>query len=277
MKRLYGMGYWALLTVLVLGAAAPGARADVSYSSEVLADTPIGYFRLGEAGSAALAADSSGSLKSRNGYYSRGVVSGVQGAINGDPDTAATFDGMTSFVEIAGGTGTAAPNPYGSLTNGYTLEAWVMNAGSLENYSRIISTRVLPPATSGGFGFGIIGATNNVRFTTYGIKDYDSTLTNLPVDGLWHHLVLVLDGTNTANFYLDGAFTDSVANASPGRTSPSNLHIGRNPVPDGNSNPNFSSTGGLFEFWNGSIDEVAIYDYVLGDDRIAAHYMIGIQ
>jgi hypothetical protein len=269
MKGFFAAGL-GLVVLVVLGAT-PCVRADISYSSVIQGDNPVGYFRLGETSSTAIAADSSGSLMSRNGFYSRGVVSGAPGAIKGDPDTAASFDGMTSFVEIAGGTSSTGSlhNPF-TLTNSFSLEAWVINAGSLETYSRFISTRVLPPATSGGYGLGIIGANNNVRFTTFGVKDYDSANTIIPVDGLWHHVVVVLDSNNIANFYLDGSFTDSVMHTAPGRTSPSNLHIGRNPVPDGNTAGTL--TGGLFEFWNGSIDEVAIYDHELTDVQIAAHF-----
>jgi hypothetical protein len=271
MKRFCAKGHWGLVVLVVLGAAAPCAWADISYSSVVQADNPVGYYRLGESGSAAIAVDSSGAADSRQGFYSRGVVSGVPGAIKGDPDTAASFDGMTSFVEIAGGTSSsgALHNPF-TLTVSFTVEAWVINAGSLENYSRILSTRVLPPATSGGYGLGIIGSNNNVRFTTFGVKDYDSANTNIPVDGNWHHIVVVLDSGNNANFYLDGVFTDFVSHTAPANRSPSNLHIGRNPVPDGNTAG--TANGGLFEFWNGSIDEVAIYNQELTDAQIAAHF-----
>ena len=57
---------------------------------------------------------------------------------------------------------------------------------------------------------GLLTSNNNVQFTTFGVKDYDSAATNIPIDGLWHHLVLVLDSTNTANFYLDGQLTDAM-------------------------------------------------------------------
>ncbi|HLJ95045.1 MAG TPA: LamG domain-containing protein [Gemmataceae bacterium] len=259
MKRFERMGLGVGLAVLALGALAPCAWADISYSSVIIGDGPVGYYRLGEAQADSVAFDSSGYQFTRNGVYSRGVVNGVAGAIKGDTDTAANFDGMTSFVAVDSG----QSSPFNN-TNSFSLEAWVINAGSLENYSRIISTRVLPPATSGGFGLGIVGASNNARFTTFGVKDYDSSATNIPVDGMWHHLVVVMDSTNTANFFLDGQQTDAIPFASPCRTSPSDLFIGRNPVSDGNP--------GLYEYWNGSIDEVAIYNYELTPGQIAAHY-----
>jgi large repetitive protein len=267
MKRFYGRGHWAWFAVLALGAAAPCAWADISYSSVIIGDSPVGYYRLGESQTTSVAADSSGYQFPRNGLYSRGVTNGVTGAIKGDPDTAASFDGMTTYVDIASG----QSSPFNN-TNSFSLEAWVINKGPIESPTagQIISTRVLPPATSGGFGLGVLTSNNNVRFTTFGVKEYDSAATNIPIDGLWHHLVLVLDSTNTANFYLDGQLTDAIPFGSParagrGRTSPSDLCIGRNPVPDGNP--------GFYEYWNGSIDEVAIYNYELTSDQVLAHFM----
>jgi hypothetical protein len=262
MKRFSGRGHWAWIAVLALGVAAPCAWANITYSTVIIGDQPVGYYRLGESQTALIAADSSGYQSPRSGIYSRGVTNGVAGAIHGDPDTAAAFDGTTTFVAVDSG----QSSPF-NKTNSFSLEAWVINNGVIESptVGRIISTRVLPPATSGGFGLGVLTSSNNVRFTTFGVKDYDSGQTNIPVDGNWHHIVVVLDSTNTANFYLDGQLTDAIPFGSPCRTSPSDLFIGRNPVSDGNP--------GFYEYWNGSIDEVAIYNYELTSDQVLAHFM----
>lgn len=258
--KCFGRGHWVLLGLLVLGGATPGVFAGANYSNVILADAPIGYWRLGEPQTTATAAELTG--MGRSGVYSRGVTSGATGAIDGDTDTAATFDGVAGYVEVYGG----PTNPY-NLQSSFTLEAWVINAGPLEaNAARILSTRILggtgTPSSTGGFGFGVL-PNGSMRFTTFGIKDYNSGSTMLPVDGAWHHVVVVFDSSSTANFYLDGQLTDSIAGPSPAASSPSNLNIGRNPIPDG---------GGFSEYWNGSIDEVAIYGAELTADQILAHY-----
>jgi hypothetical protein len=262
MKRFKVRVCCALVALVALGAAVPSAWAGANYSNVILGDGPIGYWRLGESATTGTASDSSGLPTGRGGVYSRAVTSGVPGAINGDPDTAASFDGLSSFVEVYGG----PTNPY-NLANSFTLEAWVINNGPLEpNVARILSTRILSgtgsPSTTGGFGFGVLRS-GAMRFTTFGIKDYDSSLTTLPVDGAWHHVVLVLDSNNTANFYLDGQLTDAITASKATASSPSNLNIGRNPIPDGS---------GLSEYFNGSIDEVAIYNVELTADQVLAHY-----
>src|SRR5687767_7829365 len=78
----------AVAVLLLLGSFTI-AGASANYSSEVLADSPLGYWRLGES-AGPLASDSSGN--GLNGTYS-GPGLGAPGAIDGDSDTAATFDG----------------------------------------------------------------------------------------------------------------------------------------------------------------------------------------
>ena len=76
--------------------AAPGAD-ETTYSATVLADAPVGYWRLDES-NGRTAYDSSGA--NRNGTYAAaGVALGASGALTGDPDTAAALGpaGSASF------------------------------------------------------------------------------------------------------------------------------------------------------------------------------------
>ena len=265
MKRYSVSTHLVCAALLVLGATAPCVWAGANYSTVILGDTPIGYWRLGENGTAPVAVDASGSTPAHNGIYSRGVTPAAAGAVKGDPNTGAAFDGMTSFVDILGGAGSGSnANPF-DLTVSFSLEAWVINNGPIESTTagRIMSTRVLPPGTSGGYGLGVLTGTNLTRFTTFGVKDYDTTSTVIPTDGNWHHIVAVLDSTFTVTFYLDGVQTEQVMFTAPGNPSPTGLSIGRNPVADGSL---------FYEYWNGSIDEVAVYNYELTADQVTAHY-----
>jgi hypothetical protein len=267
MKRYLVSTHLVCAALLVLGAAAPCVWAGAGYSSVILTDTPIGYWRLGESSTAPVAADASGLTPAHNGVYSRGVTPAAVGAVKDDPNTGAAFDGMTGFVDILGGAGAAGTsnaNPF-DLTSSFSLEAWVINNGPIESTTaaRIITTRVLPPGTSGGYGLGVLAGTNNVRFTTFGVKDYDSAATNIPTDGNWHYLVAVLDSTFALTLYLDGEMTDFIQGTAPANQSPTDLHIGRNPVADGSL---------FYEAWNGSIAEVAVYNYELTAAQVTAHY-----
>jgi hypothetical protein len=223
------------------------ATAGANYSLVILADQPIGYWRLGDSAASVTAADASG--HGRFGIYSRGVLTGATGAIQGDPDTAALFHHNLAWVTVPAISGDSF-----NLANNFTLEAWVINDGQTP-LGRIIS-RGWPAKF--GFGWGILG--NEMRFTTFGIKDYDSNLTAIPTDGHWHYVVVVFDNTNTAHFFLDGVQTDAVPGPSPATTTDLDLMIGRNPA----------ST--MEEFFKGGIDEVAIYNYTLSAAQIAAHF-----
>jgi hypothetical protein len=269
MKRFHAPGHWGWIALLVLGAAPPGVCASANYAAVILADNPIGYWPLGESSTNSIAVDLS--VTGWNGIYSRGVTSGVPGAINNGPDTAATLDGMSGYIDMYGG----AANPY-NLSNSFTLEAWVINAGPSEGAStgRIFDTRILPTSpTAGGYGFGVLTSNNQMRFTTYGIQDYDSNVV-VPVDGAWHHVVVVFDQFNAANFYLDGVFQQSISGNAPAAPSPSPLNIGRAPIANGSSS---KPPQGFSQYWNGSINEAAIYDQELMADQIAAHYNAGIS
>jgi hypothetical protein len=146
--------------------------------------------------------------------------------------------------------------------NNFTLEAWVINAGQQSPGSgRIVSNG--DPGNI-GFGFGIL-PDDRARFTTFGVMDYDSAQTIVSEDSNWHHLVVVFDAGNAANFYLDGVLTDIINGPGPVKSAArQDLMIGRNPV-----NPSQN-------LFIGNMQDVAIYNYPLTDARIAAHYNAGL-
>src|SRR5438094_959851 len=151
------------------------------------------------------------------------------------------------------------------MGNSFTFEAWVINAGQGGPANTPLG-RIVSRGWPGRFGYGWgILSNDGMRFTTYGIKDFDSSLTVVPRDGNWHHVAVVFDAFNTANFFLDGVQTDAIPHTSAAAKTDLDLIIGRNPA----------STAE--EFFNGSIDEVAIYNVELSGDQIAAHYALGIR
>jgi hypothetical protein len=70
--------------------------ASTAFAAEVLADGPIGYWRLGEPAGSVSAADASGNRN--EGAASGGVTFGQPGFHGGD--TAALFDGSTGRVTV---------------------------------------------------------------------------------------------------------------------------------------------------------------------------------
>src|SRR5437588_12474771 len=78
--------------------------ASNDFATEVLADAPAGYWRLGEAPGAVTAADTSGN--GNGGTCSGGITFGEPGLHGGD--TAALFDGATGRISV---TNSANLNP----------------------------------------------------------------------------------------------------------------------------------------------------------------------
>ncbi|MEX2382746.1 MAG: LamG domain-containing protein, partial [Opitutales bacterium] len=237
--------YWAA-GILFLATATP-QEATASYAETILADQPIGYWQLNEEPGAETAADSS--ANEFQGRYEGDFVLGERGPLwDGSESRAAVFDGATTFVII--------DDIFQDLTfnHSFTLEAWIRNAGQPGN-RRILSNRT----PDGGFGWGLNGA-QAFLFTTFGILDYVDTQNTIPPDNEWRHYVVTLDESFDARFYVDGEFVGMVEGPGEASAASENLTIGG------------SADSTDAEHWNGTISDVAIYDRVLTEQEIRAHY-----
>ncbi len=164
------------------------------------------------------------------------------------PGNALAFDGTDDYVALPNTT----PVPTGNGT--YTLEAWIKpNAMGVE----------------GIIGWGNWGTTNQVnalRLSPTGIINYwwgpDLIVTTPDLSGRWHHVAATFDGT-TRTIYLDGVAVGSDTPGSHTVPSPSNLRIGCTNAP---------SSGANYEYFNGSIDEVRIWNVARTAAQVKAAY-----
>ena len=222
-----------------------GAASD--YSTTVLADNPIGYWRLGEATGSAVDASGHG----LDGGYASGVTRDQPGALADDPDGAALFNGSSGYVNL--GKHTSLYN----LTNDFTIEAWVRNPSSSAWTGKILSTRNY----DAGYAFG--ANSSLISFTTYTRKDYSWSF-DFPADE-WVYVAVVFDAENDANFYANGQLLGTQVGSQDAKTSAQTCMIGRNPI-------KFTS----YEYYAGNLDEVAIYGRSLGPEEIREHYLAAI-
>ena len=140
-RRSHILAGLALWMVIGSGVASSGTlwAGPITYANAVLADNPIGYWRLGESsGTTALNSSAFG----RNGTYNGGVTLGLPGAIPADSNTAAGFNGSTAFVSVAG-------SPF-NLANNFTLEAWVINDNTVVRPP--VAPRIFSNRTFSGVG-----------------------------------------------------------------------------------------------------------------------------
>ncbi|MFW6161613.1 MAG: LamG domain-containing protein [Planctomycetota bacterium] len=207
----------------------------------------IAYWGLDEASASQPALDYS--PNGLDGTYLPGVTPGVPGPQGFG--TAAQFD--DGGGSLGGVINVGNPGQIADLTNNFTIAAWI-NPERLGGVRRIFSKD-----RSGGnasFGFGTTG--DELRFTTYGIQDYNTSGVDL-LTGEWQHVAVVFDPENTAHFYLDGELVQSIIGPAPANpTGTGDFFIG-------------SDVFGL-EDWHGRIDDLVLWDAALTSDQILAHY-----
>ena len=272
----------ATLTVLQL----PAALTNQSYSSNVLALNPSGYWPLHEVAPAAVGdvETNLGTLGNvANGYYADwvqpepNIQHQVTGALAGDNDTAALFNNAPDGT-APGYLMIPRTSPATTLTPPFTLECWVkpLNTG----FGDIISEGAFGDNGNGslrygvrlGWGSGTSSATEASDFVmfigagTSANNSYPSTLAaNFPI-GQWYHIALVTpDGTNWTLY----------VNGSPHYTFAL-------PMATDFGDPISVATGlwqanGPQRAFDGAIDEVAIYPIALQQTDVSTHYNDGIS
>ena len=204
-----------------------------TFAAVMQADTPVAYYRLGDAINATVMDAATGP----DGEYKNNQNSGPTG-ISGDGDKARDFigDGGYGFVN-----GIAAPR-YGS-----TLGAWAKPDDPARNQSIV------------GHGDGGELYISAGKFTYRHMSTTVTQAVNVdcpaPTAAAFRHVVGVWNGT-TATIYVDGKACGS-AKATRRPSSASTFYVGY---------------GELAQWFDGAIDEVVYYDQALSSDRVLQHF-----
>lgn len=253
------------LSALVSGTA---VVKGVDYSTRVTQDGAALYWRLGEKGTVNLsgfwARDRTGATTSGlNGLYQKGVTLGVPGALAGDVDTAALFDGSTGYVW--GDQQRMSPTTY-------SAEAWIKTATTrggkiigygngrprTDTYATLLSTaydKHVYMDNTGRLNFGVKVGTAQVLRTPGAYND-----------DAWHHVVAT-QGVEGMRLYVDGALVAQNAVAGSERFY-GNWHVGGDKL---QSWPNQPTSA----FFAGAIDEVAVYPTALTPQQVTDHNTLG--
>lgn len=226
-----------------------------SYAQSVLQDQPANYWKLGEAGGST-AVDFAG----KDDLTIRpGVSFGSSGAINGDSDTGASFNGTLD--------GVAANPTLAFRPNTFTAEAWVKTnttvGGKIIGYGNTQTTvsadydRHVYMDDLGRIFFGVRpGGSIGTRIAINSSLPYN--------DNQWHHVVATL-GSNGMQLFVDGVLVAEKADTTTAWPFDGYWRIGGDNLSNWPSRP-------TSRYLNGQIDEVAIYPTVLPLSRIQAHY-----
>lgn len=254
-----------LLLALISGSAALPALAD--YQSDVLAQSPVGYWRLNETTQPPIGdvATNRGSLgPAATGYYLGTAVHPGEGALAGSTDAGAWFDGTSGcFVGVPISTGLMP-------SSAFTVEFWTKpnttrpdDAGLLSPVASLFRYTTAPANNANGWIF--YQAMSGWQFRLGSSAGYQVQLTGTtdPVGGMLYHVVGVFDGAN-ATLYVNGV--QEATAALSGAYQP-NLTI---PLGIGGRGDNAF-------LYDGMLDEVAIYPAALSATQIQAHYQNGIS
>lgn len=224
----------------------PTNMATSQYLLDVLNDGAGNYWRLGEP-SGSTAADFAGSLPLTN---TAAVTEGVDGAVLGDANTAYSYTGNSDSYS-ASQTPVQGPDLF-------TEEVWfkttttvggkIMGFGNASSGNSSSYDRHIFMNPGGQVSFGVYNGNT-------------STITSgKPLnDGQWHQAVASLSSAGMA-FYVDGKKVGSRADVTNGQSYSGYWRIGGD-----------SSWSGS-NYFNGSIDEPAVYPTALTLAQIQQHY-----
>ncbi|MGO1315664.1 MAG: PKD domain-containing protein [Cellulomonadaceae bacterium] len=237
------------VTVTVNSGAGVGA-----YAGAVIEDDPQHYWRLDESSGTAVVDLVGGATTTAGSGLTRNVV----GALAGDANTATRFSGTTTgFASTR--TAVAGPNVFsteawfrvGSSGRGKLIGFGSAATGNSSSYDRHVYMR-----SGGQLTFGAYTGTTNV-VTSAGSYNDDQ----------WHHVVATL-GADGMKLYVDGELVGSRPETTSAEAFTGYWRIGGDNLGSWPGEPSSP-------YFNGTLDEVAVYARALDADTVTRHFTVG--
>ncbi len=180
---------------------------------------------------------------SGNGYDAN--VSGNPVWSSGKLDGGLDFDGAGDNLNAG-----FAPAIVG--TGGFTVAAWVRTSATS---NQVIVQQRSPQQFNGEYQLHVTPS-GQVRFWTFGGYSHGPFVVSgeRVNDGIWHHVVGVREDDGTSKIYIDGSL-DATGTGPPRPLQPITVYIG-------------ADMRGATNYFNGSLDEVRIYDRALAAGEV---------
>lgn len=234
----------------------PTAPPLGAYPAAVIADTPIHYWRAGDAIGSGVLVDLVGAENlTLQGAAGTNYALGRTSLVAGDTDTA------LQNKTVTGGGARRAASSIGAAfaSHSFTVEMWVQPENLIGNTQALWQ---LNASTGMAYLYGYTdfsGSANHVGITYWGDLAYVSPRA-LNVGGIYH-LVWVYDASiDQTQIYVNGVLVG---------TSAAGPYTGSGVI-------DFElAMGDLAQAFLGVIDEVALYNYALPAARVTAHYNVG--
>ena len=260
-----------LIAVGVAMVSMGAARAG--YFDVINTDDPVGWWRFEDESTAnGETADNSGTTGNTNdGTFNGGVT--ATGSLAG-LGNAASFDGDSTYVDV----GFALRDALDGAA-AVSVEAWIKNDQLPEddpnNPSYFVFANAVNASQTGvRLAINPTSTEMNLGGRAKGGEAFVSSGASYSDSDTWHHVVGVMDyADDRIDVYVDGVLTSN--SAAFGSTS----------YTKGNTDDDRDSIGAFREnerFFDGLIDEVAVYNYDLGDpdgdgdssdSRVLAHFL----
>ncbi|MCA9061860.1 MAG: DUF4347 domain-containing protein, partial [Planctomycetaceae bacterium] len=196
-----------------------------------------------------------GDATDSRGLHDGTLVGGATITTAGRIGSAFSLDGTNDYVDLG--------NMNGLVLNDFTASAWVyVDASTNIGQHRVISwDDISTPGADGREEFSIKSSNgSNVPDFTILAGGVWTTVTGSPLTTGWHQLVATRSGANLA-FYVDGTLAGSSSSANTSAISPE-AHMVLGQV-----SPEYNG-----EFFNGKIDEAAVFTRALSATEIASLY-----
>jgi hypothetical protein len=241
--------------VFDLDAGKENDSGSLDYAATVLADGPIAYWRFDEtSGSKVLDASGHG----RDGTCF-GVALGATGAVGGN--AAAGFDGSSSYCT------------FGDIfdfegTQPFSVEAWISASPAIPNFSRVLSKETYAAQNNDGWDLTVFiqsgKAQAKLERWVSGNVVCDAISPAFDPD-LYAHVVAVY-GAGTAELAANGKSSGprSCGNDAGLAATSASLVAGK-------------PANAADDYFEGSLDELAVYDRALGPAEVSRHYQKGLE
>jgi hypothetical protein len=255
-----------VMSVTVTGTTAPVAVDDPdTYLLTLNELAPVAHWRLGES-AGTTAVDERGI---QDGTYTNGPLLDQMGAIAGDTDTAAYFDGTDDYIEIN--------HDSAFLLDEGTIQLWFNVDAITVNDQGLISKDAGNYGTGGHVGIVVTdtGAIS-VRLQSVSGSVTVQTAAGLVTPGEWHHVAFSFGSTGMA-LYVDGeladfdAYTGGLGSSSGGAGNFEPIAIGA-----ATSSSDSGQLNKLNSYFAGYIDEVAILGSQLTAGQAEALFNAGV-
>ena len=257
---------------------APAATACTRYSyaegshyrSGVLDTGPDSYWRLGDPAASAAAGSEIANNLGKDAGVVKNVTTGVAGALAGTGNTAATFNGTTSVVEL--------PRGVVKRTRDSAVELWFRVTGSQTGGPLLgYQDKALDATPTVGVPLLYVGTDGHLRgqFRTTAAAPKPMEVIQEVRDGVWHHVVLSVSA-DVQTLYLDGEKRVSKP-VTEGVLDHSLLTYNQVGAAYATTPASWSGWGTTARrSFGGSIDEVAIYGRALSAQAVATHHTLGL-